>query len=140
TPLPAEQCSVATAGSDNRQPSHRRCFNRQGNALQLSHRNWIKPRLASGRSPDSRIFEFEIPSRAIRKKPSPCGRQPSGVTFSISPRLQLRGSAGFSPASRSPDDQILYVKLACKSSQRLRKSNPDHLLRSFRRITLIAPC
>src|SRR6185437_6806910 len=86
TPLPAEQYSAATAGSNNRQPSHRRrFFDRQGNALQLSHRNWIKPRLASGRSPDSRIFEFEIPSRAIRKKPSPCGRQPSGLTFSISP-------------------------------------------------------
>src|SRR6185437_964852 len=59
---PRQQYSAATAGSNNRQPSHRRCFNRQGNALQFSHRNWIKPRLASGRSSDSRIFEFEIPS------------------------------------------------------------------------------
>ena len=33
------------------------------NAFQLSHRSWIKPRLASGRSPDSRFCKFEQPSQ-----------------------------------------------------------------------------
>jgi hypothetical protein len=47
---------------------------RQGNALQLSHRSWIKPRLASGRSPDSRFNESGQPSRGNPQWPeqAPC--------------------------------------------------------------------
>lgn len=57
------------------------------NALQPSHRGWIKPGLASGRSSDSRFAEEErLPEIAL-----------SGWTFRPSPsslRLQLRGSGG----------------------------------------------
>ena len=47
---------------------------RQWNALQLSHRSWIKPRLASGRSPDSRFNESRQPSRGNPQWPeqAPC--------------------------------------------------------------------
>jgi hypothetical protein len=65
-----------------------------------------QPRLASGRSPDSRIVEFEIPSRAIRKTQPLRGVNPVVLLLELS-RLQLRGSAGFSPASRTPDEKVI---------------------------------
>jgi hypothetical protein len=62
--------------------------------------------LASGRSPDSRIVEFEIPSRAIRKTQPLWGVNPVVLLLELS-RLQLRGSAGFTPASRTPDEKVI---------------------------------
>jgi hypothetical protein len=58
----------------------------------------MKPRLASGRSPDSRIFEFEIPSRAIRKNPALAGVNPVVLLLEFSAFTvagQCRIFAGF---------------------------------------------
>src|SRR5271154_688108 len=55
--------------------------------------------LASGRSPDLRLSELEQPSQ---------DRGPSGATDRPnSQHLQLRGSGGFAPPSRTPDSTTI---------------------------------
>jgi len=83
-----------------------------------------QPRLASGRSPDSRIVEFEIPSRAIRKTQPLRGVNPV-VLFPELSRLQLRGSAGFSPASRTPDEKVIVQEGQTEQAVRMKCGSPN---------------
>jgi hypothetical protein len=57
-----------------------------------------------------------LPGRFAKTQPLRASTQ--WCYFSNSPRLQLRGSAGFSPAPRTPDGQIVYPRLGLKSRSR----------------------
>src|SRR5262245_59466430 len=74
------------------------CSKVDKSALQLSHRSWTKPGLASGRSPDSRFYKLRTPSQ----------NHSSGriSARSRSQRLQLRGSGGITP--RFPNSRYLF--------------------------------
>jgi hypothetical protein len=63
-------------------------------------RDWIKPGLASGRSPDSRFHEVE-------RLPGDHAQWPSSSLTFRSLRSQLRGSGGLAPPSRTPDSLII---------------------------------
>src|SRR6185437_16026823 len=81
--------------------------------------DWHPAGLLTHASSNSRY----LPGRFAKTQPLRASTQ--WCYFSNSPRLQLRGSAGFSPASRSPDVQIVYSELAPKSSTIQASTDPQ---------------